>query len=322
MKIGVPGASSATGAWPLRLFVRTSVTAIALASSVPSTAKYLVSPDRETLPIAFSSSHFGKAFATESEPPRGEPQKDSQPDAPSAVPGAPATPFHQSEGEDIVVTGHTYSDKGDPLMKVNEKTFAVAQAVDKAVFEPVALAYKHGLPEPVRDGLRNFFRNLREPVIAFNFLLQLHPGKAAETLARFAINTTIGGAGIFDVASHRPFKLPRRRNGFADTLGYYGVKPGPFLFLPIFGPTTLRDLIGETLDRVLVPAAIGGPFRKPAFSIPAATLSALDRRAEIDDRLQMLREAANPYRARREQYLTRRALEIEGLHSRSKRDNK
>ncbi|MFX6258432.1 MlaA family lipoprotein, partial [Acinetobacter baumannii] len=88
-------------------------------------------------------------------------------------------------------------------------------------------------PVPVRSGIRNFLYNLREPIVFVNFLLQHKAGKAAETLGRFVVNSTVGVGGLFDMAKRRPIHLPRRPNGFADTLGFYGVKPGPFLFLPL-----------------------------------------------------------------------------------------
>ena len=95
--------------------------------------------------------------------------------------------------------------------------------MDDAVIAPVARAYKRGLSDDVRDGIRNAINNIDEPIVFVNFLLQLKIGKAFETAGRFAINSTVGVAGIMDVAKKKPFNLPRRSNGLADTLGYYGV---------------------------------------------------------------------------------------------------
>src|SRR3546814_2446438 len=91
-------------------------------------------------------------------------------------------------------------------------------------------------------GLGNALRNISEPVNFLNFLLQFKIGKAAETLGRFVVNTTFGVGGLVDVAKTKPFNLPYRRNGFANTLGFYGVEPGPYFYLPLVGPTTLRDM--------------------------------------------------------------------------------
>ena len=191
--------------------------------------------------------------------------------APAETPAAAAAPAQNGA---IVVTARPDSQPGDPMLQLNAQSFEVVQDVDEALVGPVAMAYKDAVPKPVRHGIRNFLRNLTEPIVALNFLLQLKPGKAAETVGRFAINSTIGIGGLFDVAKRDPFKLPYRRNGFANTLGYYGVEPGAYLFLPLIGPTTVRDLVGGTIDGLLLPTVVGAPFNDPYFTLPAATLSA------------------------------------------------
>lgn len=205
---------------------------------------------------------------------------------------------------------------GDPLQAVNVQSFAATQVVDKAVVEPVALTYQRVLPAPVRSAIRNFFNNLAEPVAFLNFVLQLKPGKAAETAGRFAVNTTIGVAGMIDIAKKKPFRLPRRPNGFANTLGFYGVKPGPFLFLPLIGPTTVRDLIGLSIDRMVLPSTIGQPFNQPTYTMPASIVGSLDYREQFDAQLRKQREAPDPYAASRAHYLESRQAEIDALHGR------
>ena len=126
-----------------------------------------------------------------------------------------------------------------------------------------------------------------------NFLLQFKIGKAAETLGRFAVNTTFGVGGLFDVAKTKPFNLPYRRNGFANTLGFYGVEPGPFFYLPVFGATTLRDMAGNGLDMLVLPTAIGKPFNRTAYAVPTTVVRALNDRIERDaeiERLQAVHE--------------------------------
>ncbi|MGF7148645.1 phospholipid-binding lipoprotein MlaA [Sphingomonas zeicaulis] len=231
---------------------------------------------------------------------------------PSDTAGAPPPP----DGDDIVVTGESGPPPGDPMEKINEKSFEAVQAVDKAVVGPMANTYKEAVPSPVRKGLRNFLSNLGEPVNALNFLLQLKPGKAAETVGRFAINTTVGVAGIVDVAKKKPFNLPRRTNGFANTMGYYGIGPGPYFYLPLVGPTTLRDALGDGLDRLVLPLAVGNPFNNPAYVIPAKVIDSLDQRAEYDAEVKKIRAQTNPYAAVRNVYLCRREAEIEALHGR------
>ena len=237
--------------------------------------------------------------------------------SPPAVDDTSPPAISGADPQDILVTGRRGLTPGDPLERLNEKSFAAAQAVDEAFLGPVAMAYAKNVPDPVRSGLRNFRYNLHEPVVFVNFLLQHKAGKAVETLGRFAINSTLGAAGLFDVAKRKPFKLPRRRNGFANTMGFYGIKPGPYFFLPLIGPTTARDLVGNVLDQTLLPLSFIRQLRSPAYSISARTLTVLDHRAEFDEQLQNVRAAGNPYAARREIYLAKRQAEIDGLRGRT-----
>lgn len=225
----------------------------------------------------------------------------------------------EDDQHDIVVTSRRIV-PGDPFQVINAKSFAVTQDADKALVGPVSLAYKEGIPEPIRNGFTNFVGNLHEPTVLLNFLLQVKIGKAVETLGRFAINSTIGGAGLFDIAKRRPFNLPRRLNGFADTLGYYGVKSGPFMFLPFVGPTTARDLLGNLLDRLLLPFAVGKPFNRLWYTLPTGVVSVMDRRSRYDDQIEMLRSTADPYASSRELYLRRRQAEIDELRGHRRGD--
>ncbi len=248
--------------------------------------------------------------AAEPTPTKAEPDS---PEKASVVGEAAEVPPTDGQEPAIVVNARQAVPE-DPLAKINAQTYAVVQSVDQAIIGPVAKAYKGNLPKPVRSGVRNFFNNLREPLIFVNFLLQLKPGKAAETVGRFAINTTVGVAGLFDMAKRKPINLPRRSNGFADTMGYYGIKQGAFLFLPILGPTTVRDAIGGVLDGLFLPTTVGKPFNRLTYTVPTGLLSSLGERADFDDQLTKIREESNdPYTAAREYYLTRRQAEIEVL---------
>ncbi|MBT8431981.1 MAG: VacJ family lipoprotein [Altererythrobacter sp.] len=218
------------------------------------------------------------------------------------------------EGENvIVVTGEGVDPLKDPLENVNIQAYELTQDIDKALVEPIAEVYEEDLPSPIRKGLRNFLRNLMEPVNALNYLLQLKPGKALETVGRFAINTTVGVGGLFDVAKKEPFDLPYRRNGFANTLGYYGVGPGPFLVLPLVGATTLRDLLGSGIDQSILPFAVGKPFNTPYYAIPAYTVNSLEFRIEFDERIGQINDSDDPYYALRESYLCNREADIAAL---------
>jgi len=237
----------------------------------------------------------------------------------AAAPTTPA-PVEAPRGNEIVITGRA-EPAGDPLRAINAEAFSVTQKVDDAVIGPVARSYKKTVPSPIRKGIHNFLYNLREPIVFLNFMLQLKPGKAMETVGRFAINSTIGAAGLVDVAKRKPFRLPRRSNGFANTLGYYGVKNGAFLFLPIVGPTTVRDLFGGAIDRLVLPVSVGSPFTSLTYSVPAGALGALDHRSEFDKTLKDLhKNSPDPYAASRAFYLNRRQAEIDLLKGKTTGD--
>jgi phospholipid-binding lipoprotein MlaA len=213
--------------------------------------------------------------------------------------------------------GHT---PGDPLEGFNRKMFALNQALDKAIYRPAAMGYQHVVPKPVRTGLRHFFDNLGEPVVFVNDLLQLRIGRAAGTLVRFAINSTVGIGGLIDVARTKAIRLPHHRNSFGDTLAWYGVGPGPYIFLPLVGPTTLRDLLGGPFDDALVPAVLlskfaGKPFDTVPFLAANVIIPGLDLRAQADPELRALMGGAvDPYATLRSAWLQNRAAEIAGQH--------
>jgi phospholipid-binding lipoprotein MlaA len=245
------------------------------------------------------------------------PAASAAPATPSASPTEQSTPAEDAIGNnDIVVQTRRGHAPGDPFEALNTQSFEVVQSADRKLVRPIALAYRRAMPTPLRQGLSNVFRNLDQPVIFVNYILQIKPGKATETLGRFTINSTLGVAGLFDIAKRPAFNLPYRPNGFADSLGYYGVKPGAYFYLPLLGPTTVRDLFGYVVDSSVLPLAVGGPFDSFAFTIPTATLRALDTRGELDQQLHVLHyESVNPYAATRADYLKTRQAEIDALHS-------
>ena len=223
-------------------------------------------------------------------------------------------PVLEAPENEILVTADTEASRVDPLKEVNLISYQAIQSVDQAVVGPVAKGYERAIPEPIRDGLGNALRNISEPINFLNFLLQLKIGKAAETVGRFAVNSTIGIGGILDVAKKKPFKLPYRRNGFANTMGFYGIKPGPYFYLPLIGPTTLRDFAGNGIDLLLLPNVVGKPFDRPAYSIPTNIIMQLNARVERDAEIKRLREESpNPYAETRALYLEMRQNEINAL---------
>ena len=229
--------------------------------------------------------------------------------------GTEEAPPDPAPGEDgvIVVEGSYGPPKVDPMERVNEESYRITQQLDETFVEPVAYAYRDGLPGPLRQGLGNVVNNLREPNNALNFLLQGKIGKSLETIARFAINSTFGLGGLIDMAEKPGIGLPFRRNGFANTMGVYGVGSGPYLYLPLTGATSARDLTGSILDQLLLPVAVGKPFNEPEFTVPFYLVANLEDRLAVDAELDRIDDTINPYAARRDTYLYRRAKEIAEL---------
>jgi len=141
----------------------------------------------------------------------------------------------------------------DPFERVNRATYAFNDTFDKALLKPIATGYSNYMPTVAKTGIRNFFSNLGEVRVTFNDLLQFKFLQAASDLGRFAINSTVGIAGLIDVAAPA-FNLEKNRQDFGKTLAYWGAEPGPYLVLPFFGPSTVRDAFGVGFDSTVDPA--------------------------------------------------------------------
>jgi len=140
-------------------------------------------------------------------------------------------------------------DPRDPLESFNRQVFEFNEGLDKVVLKPLAQVYDKVVPVPVQECLSNGFSNLREPSNALNNLLQGKGSTAVSDVCRFAVNTTIGLLGCFDVATR--MGLEKSREDFGQTLAVWGVGNGPFLVLPLFGPSTIRDTAGIGVESVL-----------------------------------------------------------------------
>jgi phospholipid-binding lipoprotein MlaA len=239
------------------------------------------------------------------------PAEDGQPAVAEQVPVEVDEPASAEAPLDPQIIVEGQGTAPDPAEKINLQTFEVVQDVDKAVVGPIAAGYEKVVPKPARAGLRNVLRNLEEPVIFFNNVLQLRFKSALKSVGRFAVNSTVGVAGLVDVAKEDPFNLPYKANGFANTFACYGIGPGPYLYLPLVGPTTLRDVVGQTLDKAALAGIVGAPLSDPEIATPAAVIDALNDRIEIDERLDEMREEeGDPYIATRELYFRQRDAEI------------
>lgn len=143
------------------------------------------------------------------------------------------------------------SDIPDPFERSNRRIFGFNRTVSRVAIDPVARAYGAVVPYPVRRSVRGIFENLNQPVVIVNHLLQLEPVRAARATVRFLLNSTFGFAGIFDPALEAGF--PQRSADFGQTLGKAGIGPGPYLVLPLLGPSSGRDAIGSLVDMALRP---------------------------------------------------------------------
>jgi len=151
-------------------------------------------------------------------------------------------------------SGSQPQEVSDPIEPVNRVIFVFNDFLDRILIEPVAKGYNYILPQVVRDGVQNFMRNLKSPIIVGNDLLQGRVGDAGVATARFLINSTIGVVGVADVASTKGLKY--KSADFGETLSTWGVGKGFYLVLPILGPSSLRDGLGDFADAYVDPVRL------------------------------------------------------------------
>ena len=196
----------------------------------------------------------------------------------------------------------------DPFEDVNQVFFYFNGALDVLFLEPIAEFYRGMMPTDARRAVSRAFTNLAEPVVAANHLLQLEGGRAGTTLGRFVVNSTAGVAGLFDVASD--LGLEPDDADFGQTLHHYGIEEGPYLVLPIFGPTTARDAVGFGVDGLLDPRTY---LLAPTPLLSLSLGEGVVRREEVIDPVGFLREhAAYHYDAIRAWNYQERQRELTG----------
>ncbi len=193
----------------------------------------------------------------------------------------------------------------DPWESWNRGVYKFNDALDRAIAKPVAKAYVKVVPEPIRIGVTNFFANLETPTVMVNDALQGKFLAAANDLGRFVLNTTLGLAGILDPAT--PAGLARNDEDFGQTLGKWGVHPGPFIEIPILGPSDLRDGPARVVDTYTNPREyIKNNWIRYGLYLPDFT----DRRAALLPLEDTLNNAYDPYAFVRDAYLQRRAYKV------------
>jgi len=193
--------------------------------------------------------------------------------------------------------------QADPLEPFNRSMFAFNEQVDKYVLSPVAHGYRAVTPKPVRTGVSNVLSNLNAPVVFVNDVLQASPKRAGTTFARFGINSTIGVAGIFDVASGAGLK--KHSEDFGQTLGRWGVGQGPYIVLPLLGPSTIRDATGQVVDVAFNPLNYAEFDGDDATRIGIGVLEVVSARESAIEAIDDIYETSiDPYVSIRNGYLT------------------
>ena len=194
----------------------------------------------------------------------------------------------------------------DPFEDINRTVYGFNETVDDNLLEPVSRAYKDHVPEVAQDGVSNFFDNLRDVSTLANQILQFKPVESIETLGRILVNSTIGLGGLFDVASD--MGLTTDDEDFGQTMGVWGVEEGPYVVLPLLGPSTVRDgaglFVDTTSDANMIDKTEGIGF------ISSSTINIIDKRVELLPVTDMLDLSDDPYTMMRSSYLQKRKFDV------------
>jgi phospholipid-binding lipoprotein MlaA len=228
----------------------------------------------------------------------------------STLLAAPAPALAQSDALNTVSPAVVQpAEPYDPWRRVNRPIFGFSMQVDRGIIAPIAHGYRRVVPAPIRNRVRSALDNLGEPGTALNDLAQGHPSRAGVATARFAINSTIGLLGMFDVAAR--MNLPYHESDFGQTLGRYGAQPGPYLYVPVVGPSNIRDGLGRIVDAFTDPVSLftGGVTTTLGATRFAATT--VDARVGADSAFRALDDATDPYATTLSAYSQRRAAVVQ-----------
>lgn len=208
-----------------------------------------------------------------------------------------------------------FNEANDPIEPANRVFYKVNDALDTVLLRPAAQTYRYVVPQRVRTGIHNVLGNFGNPVQLSSDVLQGKPKRAGDTFMRLLINSTIGVAGIFDVAEG--WGYPPHDTDFGLTLAHWGVPDGPFLFLPFLGPTNPRDATGFGVDIVQDPFTwVGSGALVSNLNWAKFGLNVVDSRERVLDPLvQIKKTALDPYATFRSLYRQRRASQIEDLRA-------
>ncbi len=217
----------------------------------------------------------------------------------------------QQPAEDPLASTYVASGNGtdwsvlDPWERFNRRSYKFNSAVDRVFLRPVAKGYDKVTPRLVRTGVRHFFTNLQQPIVALNLLLQGHPGQAGTATGRFLLNATFGLGGILDPATEAG--IPRRDKDFGQTFAKWGWKRSRYLVLPLFGSGTVRDTLGKGVNTRFSPLSELAQRNGPAITF----LYGIDTRASVLKAEETFMQGAeDEYMLLREVYFQRRACQI------------
>ena len=190
----------------------------------------------------------------------------------------------------------------DPIEPFNRGVYKFNDTVDRAVVRPAATVYRDVLPSPIRTGVSNFFYNLQDAWSVVNNTLQLKPEQAGNSLMRFGVNTVFGLGGVLDIASE--MRIERSTEDFGQTLGRWGINTGPYLVLPLLGPSTLRDTLAMPIDTKGSPAS---HIDNVATRNSVTALNLLNQRSRLLQASEMMDQVAlDPYTFTRDAFMQRR----------------
>ncbi len=201
-------------------------------------------------------------------------------------------------------------EQNDPFEPLNREVYRLNHSLDSRVALPAATFYRSAAPPVLREHLHYFLTNLHLPVTFANDVLQGHFGRSGEAVGRFAVNSTLGLAGVFDVATG--WGMPYHQEDFGQTLGYYGVGEGPYLVLPLAGPAVPRDIAGSVVDGYLNPLGyLKWKHKNYYYSWPLRVLSLVDSRSRgVDALREIQRSSIDLYATTRSLYRQSRNAEI------------
>jgi len=180
--------------------------------------------------------------------------------------------------------------QGDPYEKFNRRFYEVTEDIDRGIFEPVADSYIENIPDSVRESVGNFYSNLAYPNVALNALLQGKVKQGVGDSLRFIVNTTVGLGGIFDPAAS--LGLEKNDEDFGQTLGVWGVDNTSYMYIPILGPSSNRDLIGLPVTIASNMLFYAGFFVGAPVTVPLGLLAAVDKRAQHTEQMRIRDQAA------------------------------